>query len=414
MLRARGDRATGGRGARPRPHRCCSRLRSAVRRRGVAATRDSPAELMAAMEPAILFGSQEQSVRQRRAVAAPSLARQLGTGAGARGVSRRCPTRRPAPHDGMGRRRRRQLARELVETGLATADPYHHLSFQPRALSPLRERLERRKPRFRRELGGDDAGYVGFLDRHSINAQLAATMIRMDCPTPCSISSSRRATPSKEHDLTASLTACCKGRQSPAARAGGTRARRGGESALNAGAPGITRYSQRQAIASINNCRRAVARCAGRRESPCGARACAAVRTRIRRRRLRSGRGLLAPGPHLTNGRRRRTCPALDRGRQRFEAFVQLRPAPARNTWPPPASRSRAIASSILVASTRRFRPTRSIRRAERLDDARQVAVGKGQLRHRSPRSAPLREALAAYTEARERFTALGERAASP
>ena len=84
-------------------------------------------------------------------------------------------------------------------------------------------------------------------------------------------------------------------------------------------------------------------------------------RAGVSRRRLRSGDGLLPPGPRVEDGRRLGTgLAAAGRGppalRGRGEGSI---PAKARNGWRPSASRNKATVFATWAGSTKRRRPTK-------------------------------------------------------
>ena len=111
-----------------------------------------------------------------------------------------------------------------------------------------------------------------------------------------------------------------------------------------------------------------------------------------------------------TAGGSEQALPLLDEARQRFEAVARKQPGQGAERM---ASVCLTEQGSCLRYLGRLDEAAaayeESILRAERLDYARQVAVGKGQLGAVRMDQRRYPEALAAYAEARERFTQLEE-----
>ena len=111
-----------------------------------------------------------------------------------------------------------------------------------------------------------------------------------------------------------------------------------------------------------------------------------------------------------TAGGSEQALPLLDEARQRFEAVAKERANKAAEGM---ASACFAEQGDCLLDLGRLDEAAAAyeecIRRAEQLGDARDVAVGKGQLGTVRMQQRRYPEALAAYAEARERFTQLDE-----
>lgn len=157
-------------------------LAPALRSRGVEATRTSLVELMAEMERRFP-GSRERSVfasvelsLQRMSAANRDRANALGAFHGAVDLDVLCLMMQWEKADVAA------LARELVETGLATPDPHDHLTLNPALCPYLRGRMDEAErtsltARWVEAMGG----YVGFLVRqHSQNAEFAATLTALE------------------------------------------------------------------------------------------------------------------------------------------------------------------------------------------------------------------------------------------
>ena len=391
-------------------------LAPAIRRQGVAATRDSLVELMAAMEKQFP-GSREQSVFASVELSLRRLspdnwerARALGVfhGGVQLGVLRHMMGWEDADVA--------SLARELVETGLATADPYHHLSLNPALCPYLRERLEAAEAEaLAASWVATMRGYVGFLDRQQhINAQLAATMIRMELPNVFALLDLVEQAGNAEAsiDLTASLYSLLQGlgkaqllarvghARDAAAKALETRGGAWNHALFSAASDRIDQQlADGQLRDALDGAQALLARARAAGEPAyAGADYDLAGACWLLARILQMGGGAEPALPLLTEAR------------QRFEAFVQLRPGAGAEHM---ASACFAEQGDCLLDLGRLDKAAsayeESIRRAERLDDARQVAVGKGQLGTVRLAQRRYAEALAAYAEARERFTALGE-----
>jgi tetratricopeptide (TPR) repeat protein len=112
----------------------------------------------------------------------------------------------------------------------------------------------------------------------------------------------------------------------------------------------------------------------------------------------------------LMAGGSEQALPLLDEARQRFEAVAKERASKAAERM---ASVCFAEQGDCLLSLGRLGEAAaayeENIRRAEQLEDARQVAVGKGQLGTVRLQQRRYPEALAAHAEAREQFTQLDE-----
>jgi hypothetical protein len=159
-------------------------LAPALRARGVAATRESLVTLMAEMEQRFP-GSREQSVfasvelsLQRLSAANRDRARVLGVFHGGVSLAVLHQMMKWDEADLAG------LAGDLVATGLATPNPYYHLTLNPALCPYLRERMDAAEhealtARWVKAM----RAYVGFLvQQHDQDAELAATLTGLELP----------------------------------------------------------------------------------------------------------------------------------------------------------------------------------------------------------------------------------------
>ena len=113
----------------------------------------------------------------------------------------------------------------------------------------------------------------------------------------------------------------------------------------------------------------------------------------------------------LTGGGAEQALPLLDEARELFEAVEQSRPGcgAARMASACFTDKATALLPSWAASTSAAAAYEEAIRRDQQRGDARDVAVGKDQLGTVRMRQRRYPEALAAYAEARERFTQLDE-----
>jgi len=381
-------------------------LAPSLKSRGVEATRLALVELMAEMARNLpesreqsLFAGVELSLR-RLSPANREKARVLGVfhGGVQLGVLRVMMKWEVAEVDA--------LADELLATGLATLNPYNHLSLNPALCPYLRGRLDAEEfaalaARWEAAMGG----YVEFLyQQRSQNAELAATLTALELPNLFAVLErvERARDAEATIDLTTSLFQLLQMAGKPrllarVAQARDTAARTLGATWNHArfNAQG-TRIEQQLASGEL-------------REALDGA------RDLLQRAQTASypeaeydlamAFNLLGQALHAAGGAEQ-ALPLFDEARRRFEAIAD-----------------QAAERMASVCLARRGDCLRDLgrldeaadayeennRRAEKLNDERQVAVGKGQLGTVRLFQRRYAEALQAYQDARERFTRLDE-----
>ncbi len=388
-------------------------LAPALLAHGVAATRESLVELMAEMEQRF-SGSREQSVfasvelsLQRLSAANRERARVLGVFHGGVHPAVLCPMTQWEMQDFVS------LASELIQTGLATPNRYNHLTLNPALCPYLRGRLDAAEhetltARWVEAMGA----YVDFLvRRHSQNAELAATLTGLELPNLFALLDRVQHAGEAEAtiNLTTSLYSLLQGLGKPrllerVGQVRDTAAATLGDAWNHARFEAArTRIEQQRAGGQLREAfadAQALlqrARTAGKQAYPRAdydlAMAC----------------WLLARVLQTVGGAEP-ALPLLDEARQRFETIAQARPGIGAERM---ASVCLAEQGDCLRDLGRLDEAAAAyeedIRRAEQLDDDREVAVGKGQLGTVRYLQRRYPEALAAYAEVRKRFTALGE-----
>ena len=388
-------------------------LAPALQSRGVEATRASLVELMAEMERKFpgrreqsVFASVELSLR-RLSPANRDKARVLGVfhGGVQLGALRLMMEWEKAD---VG-----TLADELIGTGLATPNPYNHLTLNSALCPYLRGRMDaaEREALTARWVEAM-RGYAEFLYQQlGENAELAATLTGLELPNLFALldlvqrAGDEEATIALATSLYGLLQALGKPRL--LARVGQVRdaaAAALGDAWNHARFQAArTRIEQQLAGGRLREAfdgAQAVlerARAAGEQAYPAAdydlAMAC----------------WLLARVLQTTGGSEQ-ALPLLDEARQRFEVFARER---SNKVAAGMVAKSFAEQGDCLRDLGRLDEAAaayeENILRAEQLDDARQVAVGKGQLGTVRLQQRRYPEALAAYAEARERFAALDE-----
>ena len=388
-------------------------LAPALRSRGVEATRESLVELMAEMEKKFpgsreksVFASVELSLR-RMSEANRDRARVLGVFHGGVDLDVLRMMMEWEEADVAS------LAGELIETGLATPNRYNHLTLNPALCPYLRGRMDaaEREALTARWVEAMRA-YAEFLvQQQSQNAEVAATLTVLELPNLFALLDlvQRAGDAEATIDLATSLYSLLRSaRQAAAAGARGAGARRrGGGAGRRLESRAVRGGADPHRAAA---CRRALARGVRRRAAVAPARP-GGGRAGVSRRRLRSGDGLLPPGPRVADGRRIGTgLAAVGRGPPTLRGRREGAPGKAAERM---ASVCFAEQGDCLLDLGRLDEAAaayeESIRRAEQLGDDRSVAVGKGQLGTVRMHQRRYPEALAAYDEARERFTQLDE-----
>lgn len=388
-------------------------LAPALRSRGVEATRESLVELMAEMEKRFP-GSREKSVYasvelslRRMSEANRERVRVLGVFHGVVDLNMLRHMMAWDVGDVVS------LANELVESGLAMPNRYDHLTLNPALCPYLRARLD---PAEREALtarwAGVMRGYVGFLNQQEHqSAEMASTLTVLELPNLFALLDlvERSGDAEAMIGLAASLHSLLGYLGKPRLLERVGRVRDAAEEALGDAwnharfEAARTRVEQQLADGWLRQALEGAqqmieqAREAGERAYPNAdydlAVACF-LRGRVVSRAGGSGQAL----------------PLLDEARQRFETVAKERPG---------RGAERMAAASITEEADCLRRLGRleeaaeayeeSIRRAEHLDDARSIAVGKGQLGTVRLFQCRYEEALAAHAEARERFTKLDE-----
>ncbi len=388
-------------------------LAPALRRRGVEATRASLVELMAEMEKRFP-GSREQSVfasvelsLQRLSVANRDRARVLGVFHGAADLDALRVMMQWDKADVAA------LAIELVETGLATPNPYNHLTLNPALCPYLRGRLdaeecEALKARWVEAM----RQYADFLvQQQSQNIEVAATLTGLELPNLFALLDlvQRAGEAEATIDLATSLYSLLQALGKPRLLERVGQVRDAAAAALGDAwtharfEAARTRIEQQLAGGRLREALTGAqallqrARTAGEQAYP-GADYDLAMACFLLARVLK------------TAGGSEQALPLLDEARQRFEVIAKARANKAAERM---ASVCFAEQGECLLYLGRLDEAAavyeECIRRAEQSGADRDVAVGKDQLGTVRLDQRRYPEALAAYTQARERFTALDE-----
>jgi tetratricopeptide (TPR) repeat protein len=392
-------------------------LAPALRSRGVEATRESLVQLMAEMEQKFP-GSREQSLFASVELSLRRLSPENQERARVLGMF----------HGGVDLDALRQmmqweeaevaaLAGELIATGLATRNPYNHLSLNPALCPYLRGRLviaerEALTARWVEAMGA----YVRFLNQQQgQNAEVAATLTGLELPNLLALLDlvQRQEDAEATIALATSLYSLLQRRGKPRllARLGQVRdaaakelARRLVDSWSHANFEASATRIELQLAAGQLSYALEAAQALLQRTQAAGVEAYSDADYDLAMAFWLLGRVL------KTVGESEQALPLLIDARQRFEAVAKERTSRDAVLM---ASKCLAERGACLLALGRLVEAAaayeENIQRAEQLEDSRQVAVGKGQLG--SVRLAQRRypEALAAHAEARQRFTALDE-----
>jgi len=305
------------------------------------------------------------------------------------------------------------LASELVTTGLATHDPYDHLSFNPALCPYLRARMDQAEGEALTARWVEAMrGYVGFLvQQRRQQAEVAATLTLLELPNLFALLEQvqKKSDAEATIGLATSLYSLLQWLGKPRLLERVAQARDSAAKALGKTwnhscfqAQG-TRIEQqldsgqlREAFEGAQELLRR-ARAVGE-DAYQGADYDLAMACWLLGRVLKTGGGA------------EQALPLLDEARTRFEAITQQRDSEAAATM---ASKSLAERGECLLKLGRLDEAAdayeENIRRAEKLADERQVAVGKGQLGTVRLLQRRYDDALRANEEARERFTRLDE-----
>ncbi|MDS4023021.1 MAG: tetratricopeptide repeat protein, partial [Candidatus Competibacter sp.] len=387
-------------------------LAPALRARGVAATRASLVELMAEMEQRFP-GSREQSVfasvelsLQRLSAANRERARVLGVFHGGVDLDALRYMMQWEQADVAA------LAGELIQTGLATLNPYNHLTLNPTLCPYLRGRLDAAEHETLTARWVEAMrAYVGFLyEQWSQNTEVAATLTGLELPNLFVLLDQMQRAGDAEAtiDLAASLYSLLQlaGKPRLLARVGQVRdaaAAALGDAWNHARFQAArTRIEQQLAGGQLREAFEGAqallqhARWAGEQAYP-GADYDLAVACFLLARVLK------------TAGDSEQALLLLDEARQRFEAVARKRADQDAEVMASACLGEQGDCLRKLGRIGAAAAYEEQIRRAEQLGDDRGVAVGKGQLGTVHLQQSHYPEALAAYAEARERFTALDE-----
>ena len=389
-------------------------LAPALRSRGVEGTRASLVELMGEMEQKFpgsreksVFASVELSLR-RLSPANRERARVLGVFYGAvdLDVLRMMMDWEKADVN--------SLAGELIETGLATPNPYDHLTLNPALCPYLRGQMDAAQGSALTVRWADAMrGYTEYLvrQRSTQHVELAATLTVLELPNLFALLEQveRAGDAEATIDLATSLFSLLQNAGKPRLLERVAKVRDAAAAALGATWNHASFEAQRTRIEeqlANSRLREALegaqqllqrARAAGEKAYPDAdydlAMACF-LQARVFR----------------TAGASEQALPLLDEAQKRFETFERDKPARGAERM---ASVCLAERGDCLRNLGRLDQAAaayeESIRRAEKIGDARQVAVGKSQLGTVRMLQGRYEEALKAYEEAREQFTRLDE-----
>jgi tetratricopeptide (TPR) repeat protein len=391
-----------------------------LRRRGVSATQAALVELMQQMQRQVdqlpandprrreqsLFASVELSLR-RLSAANRERVRVLGVFHGSvdLDVLRRMTGWEAAEVEG--------LAMELVGTGLATANPYNHLSLNP-ALCPYLQASLSEEELHELTAGWLEAmaAYLNYLDQQrSQNTELAATLTLLELPNLFALldRSQTVAEPETTIQRATSLYSLLQVLGKPRLLERVARVREAAAAALGEG-PSHARF-----LASRSRIQQQLA--AGQlREALAGAQqllqqAQAAGEAAYAGADYDLAMAFFSLGRVLrTGGGAKQALPLLQEAGWRFEAFANKRPDVG----------AEGMASACLTEQGDCLRDLgrydaaaaayeEAIRKDKQLEALRDVAVGKGQLATVRLQQQRYAEALEAYQEARDTFSRLNE-----
>jgi tetratricopeptide (TPR) repeat protein len=392
-------------------------LAPALRSRGVEATRAALVELMEEMEQKFP-GSREQSLFASVELSLRRLSPKSRERARVLGVF----------HGGVDLDALRQmmqweeaevaaLAAELIATGLATPNPYNHLSLNPALCPYLRGRLETAErealtARWVEAMGA----YVNFLVQQDMtNAEVAATLTGLELPNLFALLDlvQRQGDAEATIDLATSLYRLLQGLGKPRLldRLGQVR-------------DAAAKELERTLGDSWNHARFAATRTRIQQQLAGGQLREALEGAQSLHQRARAAGGQAYPGADydlavaflllgrvlLMAGGAEQALPLVIDARQRFEAVAKERPGRGAEGM---ASACITEQGNCLRLLGRLDEAAAAYEEAIQLDeqrgDARSIAVGKGQLGTVRLQQRRYPEALAAHAEARQRFTALDE-----
>lgn len=317
---------------------------------------------------------------------------------------------------GWGRTETADLARALIDIGLATAGPYAHLALNPALCPYLLRELEAQVrtdlgARWRQAMGE----YVGFLaQQQSQNIELTATLTVLELANLLALLERVEATGDQEAviGLTSSLHQLFQGLGRPRLQERLARVRDTAARALGARGQGVSHAAfavQRTRIEQQLGAGQLQTAVDGARALLDGARAAGPAAYPGADYDLAMAHILLARALQ-TAGTAEPALPLLAQARQGFETIARER-----------SSRTAERMASVCLGERGECLLTlgrldeaaaayeENIQLAEGRGDARDAAVGKGNLGTVRLEQGRLDEALAAYAEARARFEALGE-----
>jgi tetratricopeptide (TPR) repeat protein len=391
-----------------------------LRRRGVTATQAALVELMEQMQQQVaqlpaddprrreqsLFASVELSLR-RLSAANRELAQVLGVFHGGvhLGVLLAITGWEPAEVEG--------LAQELVGTGLATANPYNHLSLNPALCPYLKASLSEEE--LQAHMAGwleAMAAYLSYLvQQQSQNAELAATLTLLELPNLFALLDRTQAVAEPETTIerATSLYSLLQGLGKPRLLERVARVREAAAAALGEG-PSHARFQ-----ASRTRIEQQLA--AGQlREALAGAQqllqlAQAAGEAAYADADYDLAMACFSLGRVLKEGgRAQQALPLLQEAGRRFEAFALKRPGVGAERMASVCLTEQGESLSVLGrydAAAAAYE--KSIRRGEQQGDLRGVAVRKGQLGTVRLQQQRYAEALEAFQQARDTFSRLNE-----
>ena len=392
-----------------------------LRRRGVAATQAALVELMQQMQQQVahlpaddprhreqsLFASVELTLR-RLSAANRERARLLGVFHGGvdLDVLRAMTGWEAAEVEG--------LAQELVGTGLATANPHHHLSLNP-ALCPYLKATFSEEELQALTAGWLEAmaAYLGYLvgQQRSQNAELAATLTLLELPNLFALldRSQAVADPETTIERATSLYDLLQGLGKPRLMERVARVREAAAAALVEGPSHAcfeasrTRIEQQLATGHLREAL-AGAQQLLQQVQAAGEEAYAGADYDLAMAFVLMGRVL------QTGGAAQQALPLLQEASRRFEAIEHKRPGVGAERM---ASACLTEQGDCLTALGRYDAAAatyeESIRRSEQGGDLREVAVSKGQLGTIRLKQKRYDEALEAYQQARDTFSRLNE-----
>jgi tetratricopeptide (TPR) repeat protein len=308
------------------------------------------------------------------------------------------------------------LARTLIDTGLATAGPYNHLALNPALCPYLLRELDAPAQadlaaRWQQAMGE----YVVFLvEQHSQNSELAATLTVLELANLLALLERVEAVgdPAAVIDLTTKLHRLFQFLGRPRLQERLALAQDAAAQALGAQGHTVSHAAfeaQRTRIEQQRDAGQLQAAVDGARALLEQAQAAGPVAYPDADYDLAGAHFLLARVLQRA-GVAEQALPLLEEARQGFETIARERSSRAAERMASVclAERGDCLRDlGRLDAAVAAYEER--IRGAERLGDARGVAVGKGQLGTVRLRQGRLDEALAAYAEARARFEALGE-----